>query len=122
MDPSKLTPAESWCPENWDAFTLTWLRSDRGRNDLEFLKLARAAFDVQMRRGWSVDQIRPDGPWMVSGPAWAADPKDREVIGHVVHKDPFTALVEADRFYREHVEDVTPTLPRSTAPASSNPR
>ena len=70
------------------------------RADAEFHALARNAFDVMMRRGWGVEQIwnndlRIHRWFIVTGLSVAL----RE--GFV---DPFTALVEADRWYRENVE------------------
>lgn len=34
---SKCLPVESWHPENWDAFTLQWLRSKDGTDTLAML-------------------------------------------------------------------------------------
>ena len=65
----------------------------------EFAALARQAFDVMMRRGW---YAQPDSEkWYVFG------------LGSLILQgakqdgpwpDPFTALVEADRWYVEHIE------------------
>lgn len=62
-------------------------------NHASFIALARNAFDVMMRRGWSVEQWH-DGRWS---------------LDHVIRPfcwtdamawpDPFTALVEADKWY-----------------------
>lgn len=70
----------------------------------EFVVLARNAFDVMMRRGWSVTPTRSG--WKVRLP-------DRDhPVELVTYADPFTALVEADALYREHVEKpVSPAPP-----------
>lgn len=78
--------------------------SEPSPTDAEFIALARNAFDVMMRRGWEVHHIRV-GQWgvpyvMHEGEfrAWLKlDPK-------ALAADPFTALVEADRWYRENIE------------------
>lgn len=63
------------------------------KDDAEFYLLARNAFDVMMRRGW---YPRPHfGKWRAHG----AD-------GYMGDEfpDPFTALVETDKWYKENVE------------------
>ncbi len=62
-------------------------------DDAEFIALARNAFEVMMRRGWGVEW-NADG-WTVTGLNWS---------GPETAADPFTALVEADKWYRENVE------------------
>ena len=76
----------------------------RRRADWSFCALARNAFDIMMRRGWSVDQIRPGGTWIVSNPAWAQ--REYPMYGKVFAKadDPFTALVLAEKWYIENAE------------------
>ena len=74
----------------------------QGRVDLGFVALARNAFDVMMRRGWCA--IPWEGGWTV----WAkefdnADWREGRV-GVQVRSDPFTALVEADKWYKANVE------------------
>lgn len=96
IDLTKLTPTVSWHPENWDAYTLHWLHSDEGGHDLTFLQLARAAFDVMMRRGWGVENR---GGWYATSKYG-----DRAVGGTDLYPDPFTALVEADAWYKQNVE------------------
>lgn len=66
-----------------------------GKTDAEFIALARNAFDVQVRRGWfAVPKYfnRPGTFWIVrtSIPNCAIEWKE--------WPDPFTALVEADRW------------------------
>lgn len=67
----------------------------------EFIALARNAFDVMMRRGWN--PVKVDGKWQVSGTdesgRWETTPLC------TWFPDPFTALVEADKWYRENVEE-----------------
>ncbi len=66
-----------------------------------FLALAQNAYEVMMRRRWGVCKL-PDG-WGV----WASEvafPASRSIWGCWFGPDPFTALVEADRWYRENVE------------------
>jgi len=75
----------------------------------EFIALARNAFDVMQRRGWSVKLI--NGSWTPceSTPAeyqfWQKPQFLKSICCDVRGwPDPFTALVEADRWYSEHVE------------------
>ena len=75
-----------------------------GETDAQFIALARNAFEILMRRGWLVQQISPNGPWMVCGPQWAFNPKDRDMVVSDSWLDPFTALVEADAWYKANVE------------------
>jgi len=74
--------------------------------DAQFIALARNAFDVMMRREWGVKQCTV-GP--ECEPAWYADwstVTNVEMPDSLYCKDPFTALVEADKWYRENVEKV----------------
>jgi hypothetical protein len=64
--------------------------------DAQFIALARNAFAVLMNRGWHPRRFE-DGKWGVYGDnllGVCADLAD----------DPFTALVQADAWYRENVE------------------
>lgn len=119
MDISKLTPA----PWEWvDKGDYHILRGQNGKtvlddgsaageynreinhdsDDAEFISLARNAFDVMMRRGWHSRLDRYER-WIVfdSDGKW---PCEYEFMEFKKWTDPFTALVEADRWYREHVE------------------
>lgn len=113
LDLSKLSPAEKWGTE---------VETDRGRiggdfgrtffgttpntfdllvatADANWMFLARLAFDVMLRRGWHASK---DGSrWCVLLPGVASKS----------YADPFTALVEADAWYRQHVEGCDPTPP-----------
>lgn len=104
IDISKLGPAETWHPENWDVLTLAYFATDAGATDLAFIKLARQAFDVMMRRpSWYVQCLMlPDRRvYKVFG-----DGLDSIVCRNMprIRDDPFTALVEADKWYVENVE------------------
>jgi len=67
----------------------------------EAFVLARNAFDVMMRRGWGVSQF-PDDTWM------AIEDRDGSIIeikrNIKGYGDPFQALVEADKWYKEKIE------------------
>jgi hypothetical protein len=77
------------------------------KDDADFVVLARLAFDVMMRRGWHVEPSAvlvggcPNG-WKAR--KFAGD--FCEDIDSSWHPDPFTALVEADKWHRENVEAV----------------
>ena len=83
------------------------MNCDDSKEDAEFIALARNAFDVMMRRGWGVSKARYAGEF-----GWVVWERRRiEAIGEgmalihgKVYDDPFTALVEADRWYRGHME------------------
>ena len=75
-----------------------------------FIALARSALDVMVRRKWGVRRVR--GPGGVS--LWEVVPY---ADGKVTHEqlsemrflaafDPFVALVEAERWFAEHVDNV----------------
>ena len=57
---------------------------------------ARQAFEVMMRRGWYAypASIVDQNSWSVAGMSTA----DERAFGKHIHTDPFTALVEAERF------------------------
>lgn len=117
---SKLTPAPWTCrpscagadwgfdvPELEDAD----YRDSRFGNqaDAEFIALARNAFDVMMRRGWGVASSPQDKLWFLhfqGDPefAWRDERQLRDWSASHGAEDPFTALVEADRWYRQNVE------------------
>lgn len=80
----------------------------------DFIALARNAFEVMMRRGWTADKSSVEGEgWrvMMFGDHFAFT-EDGEAgtfrsdrITAIPHwPDPFTALVEADAWYRANVE------------------
>ncbi len=77
--------------------------------DAEFIALARNAFDVMMRRKWHAE--------FYVGGAWCVVTDDGGILYRfranggdglrITATDPFTALVEADKWYLENVEKVT---------------
>lgn len=106
IDLSKLTPAP--CEElvlvgsgtrHW-AQTPDRVHPKQSREDARFFALARNALDVMMRRGW---HPMPDSEkWFVYGECSMI----LQAAGtHGPYPDPFTALVEADKWYRENVEN-----------------
>jgi hypothetical protein len=122
MDLSKLAPAP-WTSDGCyvhgpvvvgdgdvpDYSSMT-IYDEGGHNEDEakFIALARNAFDVMMRRGWYA--VTRGDEWTVpfclaeedAGFPWKAY---ESVTGKEASwPDPFTALVEADRWYRENVE------------------
>ena len=71
-------------------------------------EIAKEAFDVMMRRGWGVARQYPE-----QGGQWYVNDENETQIAQLINgkwcypsicDDPFTALVEADRWYRENVE------------------
>lgn len=76
--------------------------SNEGREAIAaFSALANNAFNVMMRRGW-YPACDSEKWWVVSGgPAGIIN----EHCDRVPWADPFTALVEADKWYRENIED-----------------
>lgn len=108
----KLLPADSWHPENWDAMTWHWMFStSEGEANLQFIKLARLAFDVMMRRKWW-PVPRVGGGWTVhftkgSAERWMMEySRSHQGDGCPKFDDPYTALIEADKWYRENVGGV----------------
>lgn len=70
----------------------------------EFAALARNAWDVMMRRGWTVMQRFSD-KWIVCSAKTGFKPSELTDWRQQEWPDPFTPLVEADRWYRENVEN-----------------
>lgn len=112
IDLSKLTPMP-WLPksshdikagpEDYDAtiakfwsspFSLT---PDVAQENRNFTLLARNAFDVMMRRGWTVMPCYINRP----GTFWKVRMLERDhEIEQKEFPDPFTALVEADLWFK----------------------
>ncbi len=104
MDLSKLSPAP-WQVEQFDrgpsltsgppddASERFALDDPMERADMEFAALARNAFDVMLRRGWGPTRDIT-GKWGVEE-YWCSLPHQ---------PDPFTALVEADKWHKENFE------------------
>lgn len=106
IDWSKLTPAPWEVLTDKDSQTLfiprpngfpMLLEEDNDPVPLEFAALARNAFDVLTRRGWPVSRC-PTGEWKVDVPTRGGASWECRA------GDPFAALIEADRWYRENVE------------------
>ncbi len=86
------------CENYWEQIVGGWCAK---RTNIEFIALARNAFDVMMMRNWHAEFV--DGRWL------AIDDD-----GHAVHygnsyfppgNDPFTVIVDSDKWYREQVEN-----------------
>jgi hypothetical protein len=88
------------------------MRQKEPEDDAEFIALARNAFDVMMRRGWTL--YMDGGGYWIACESQSKDgvyhgPIIRGPIGEVcwytgLRPDPFTALVEADRWHVANVE------------------
>ena len=66
--------------------------------DAKHAALARNAFDVMVRRGWFPISVPGRGMWRCGTRG------QHFGVETIEYADPFTALVEADKWYREHVE------------------
>jgi hypothetical protein len=124
MDLSKLSPAPWRILESSDkeenpcllAADNSWLtcgvHSDsciNGLDNAEFIAVARNAFDVMTRRGWHAEKCSESDDWVVLKSLWGGDDALERLCNDEWQKaayasDPFTALVEADKWYRENVE------------------
>ncbi len=91
------------------------------RIPLKFAALARKAFDVMLRRkitkrceccdlGWDIYCDPVDGQWWVAVREESATPSPQgwvpswKSIKYISASDPFTALVEADAWYKKEIE------------------
>lgn len=114
LDLSKLTPApwttepghnekdERWgyCHET-GPFVITGREPD---TDDHFVCLARQAFDVMIRRGWTAVKNPYTKKWFAAETAFS-DCSFEHIRGDILSFDtPYEALVEADKWYSEHVE------------------
>jgi hypothetical protein len=70
--------------------------------DADFIALARNAFDIMMMRGWSPERM---------GDTWIVNDEDGRWFGYphpydplMRWPDPFTALVEADAWFKANIE------------------
>lgn len=99
IDLSKLSPAP-WVSDKdadiWHGSHLIFRHTGCNEDDADFCALARNAFDVMMRRGWNVYK-EMDG-WSIGNDSFLRGMGDC---------DPFTALVEADKWYAENIERKT---------------
>lgn len=71
--------------------------------DAEFIAIARNAFDVMMRRGWS--PLKSRNGWRVDQDDGTYFAFGKDGVEPAEWADPFTALVAADAWYRENVEE-----------------
>jgi len=111
LDLSKLTPApwevhdggrsdHTVCQRVGEGCKPLFERWD-GTNDLtdaEFIALARNAFDVMMRRGWT--PRKEERGWVAADAKTGLCPQSFPGFFQAAD-DPFTALVEADKWYKE---------------------
>lgn len=75
------------------------------KDDAEFCCLARNAFEIMVRRGWSVRSEWCNlNEFVVTG--WnVVDQNGVPLRQHYVsYGDPFTALIEADMWYKENIK------------------
>lgn len=91
----------------WSWYGVNGAKFDK-EADAEFYVLARSAFEVMMRRGWGVLPCHGTIGFWVSESSEGKPFDDRFSVKcpTLYWDDPFTALVEADAWYREHVESV----------------
>ena len=96
---------------SWDTSTgiSGWSWNDADIADMQFIALARNAFDVMMRRGWYSQKAKNEK--FVTWYVW--DESDSPAIKISVQdsakwNDPFTALVEADKWYKANIEEQQP--------------
>lgn len=78
----------------------------RRQEEADAYLLFRAAMDVMQRRGWQPDLI--NGQWLAaSKQGYIGRWKSRGGDGApICAADAFTALVEADKWYKEHVDKI----------------
>ncbi len=125
IDLAKLSPAPwkwsrswadkdlHWCVDHptetksaiWPLVLVATDPSHADNADMQFITLARQAFDVLMRRGWWPAQ-RPDNQWIVTERDGQCHTRGSEGWA-----DPFTALVEADAWYAANVESKAEQTP-----------
>ncbi len=103
IDLEKLSPAP-WQAHGHELYYSSRLHQQiPSAVDAGFIALARNAFDVMMRRGWGVVWFE-DGRWAIVTQGESAHECLAARIS--LSNDPFTAMVEADKWYRENVEKV----------------
>jgi hypothetical protein len=120
IDPPKMTPApwksifhgfidpsKPWRVADADGDTVSLFVSETDANQCA---LARNAFDVMMRRGWEFRTVPGLGFCATSTTGHCVDEIWRIDGNNPMPKrfwpDPFTALVEADKWYRHNIEKV----------------
>lgn len=118
IDLTRLTSAPWFADESYlvqgddkHGTQLAKFESIHREDDCAFAALARNAFAIMMERGWSVDNINPDGKWRLSQTSLhkiKVTELGREFWDWYRYSpsyDPFAALVSADKWYRENVEN-----------------
>ncbi len=116
IDLSKLSPAP------WTANSFGEVYDPEGRvadcgfvEDAEFIALARNAFDVMMRRGWIPTRwLSVSGKWGVFTDTGDGVPLELQKWPDDAWPDPFTALVEADRWLT--AREQPPAAPPAAVP------
>jgi hypothetical protein len=83
--------------------SVAFLGSEDAEANSAFIALARNAFDVVMRRGWYANKLSRGG-WKVPSDFGQFGSKFWRWLKDNTFTDPFSALVEADRWYRENCE------------------
>ncbi len=92
FDVKKLSPVKDWEPNLWGGAAVARFENE---TNAEFAYLARQAFDVMVSRGWHAKQ-HSEGWWYV----W-----DWDFPASIIRAgDPFTALVDADKWYKDNME------------------
>jgi hypothetical protein len=106
MDLSKLSPAPWFANGRQlygeESFSSLVFSGGGFPTNVEFCALARNAFDVMIRRKWGVALCLIGGWEVFSRDGQECRDLDCPNVGHA---DPFTALVEADRWYVANVEN-----------------
>jgi hypothetical protein len=92
--------------------TFMWLKSPQGKDDVECIRLGRLALDVMLRRQWFVLPVGQR--WYVSAevnpPTDGLGPDSMPIVPGATWPDPYTALVEAERWYVERVDNKPPVV------------
>jgi hypothetical protein len=98
MDVTNLSPAPWEADKDFQLWSEVTEAVVWDQDAADFTALARNAFDVMIRRGWSAHRLDDS--------RWAVMPYDfvRLGLAHVVANDPYTALVEADKWYIANIE------------------
>lgn len=91
-----------YCGDPEDASEIFDLLERREPVDLEFAALARNALDIMVRRGWGTEAVSTSEHLPIVWRFVATLPKGEPVNG-VVYDDPFTALVEAEKWLVERL-------------------
>ena len=106
MDLTELTPAPwtaNGCNIQGPSYRDMEIYDEGGHNetDAAFIALARNAFDVIMRRGWTVAKRNyPHDGWSIN----PVEENDTAKELYKVFDDPFTALVESDKWYSQMID------------------